>query len=413
MQILPTFINEHKKMLAKTCLLHTNEGVLWEAKIMRKNSYFCICEGDWPQFVVYHKLRPGDILLFLLVDKSTFLVVPYTQKSGRNFRRRQSFEELSSNSEEEDIEPSRNSKESSSVSEEESIDPSCCSKDGEYPSCLHLGVTSNVKADEMIHLKKKIVELDLFRWHVSDLDNPKRPLGSFIVFMEEFKKRCLEVNPNIKSFDAIEKVGGDKWKQMSDAEKAPYVVEAEKRRVEYAKVLNLYNRLVAAEEEESDKSRSEVVASKNGENPCYAHLGDKSNAKANYVFHTKKKARGLRRLARDLDKPPQMPASAYFIFMEEFRKQFREQNPSIKSIAAEGKASGSKWKQMSDAEKAPYLAEEEKRKLEYAKRMNVYNRRVATEEEEYSDESSSEFDDEEGSGEEDEDENLYTFFFSR
>uniref|UniRef100_A0A0V0GPM8 Putative HMG1/2-like protein-like n=1 Tax=Solanum chacoense TaxID=4108 RepID=A0A0V0GPM8_SOLCH len=93
----------------------------------------------------------------------------------------------------------------------------------------------------------------------------------------------------------------------------------------------------------------------------------------------KKKVPGLkelRRLARGLD-IPKRPTSAYFIFMEEFRKQFRELNPSIKSIAVVGKAGGSKWKQMLDAEKAPYIAEEEKRKLEYAKRMNAYNRRVA------------------------------------
>ncbi|XP_059283869.1 uncharacterized protein LOC132037379 [Lycium ferocissimum] len=84
-QIPPAFINENKKMLAKTCLLHKNEGVLWEGKIMRKNSNFFICEGDWPQFVVYHKLKPEDILLFLLVDKSTFLVMPYTKKMVEAF----------------------------------------------------------------------------------------------------------------------------------------------------------------------------------------------------------------------------------------------------------------------------------------------------------------------------------------
>ncbi|KAH0685465.1 hypothetical protein KY285_016007 [Solanum tuberosum] len=339
-------------MLAKTCLLHTNEGVLWEAKIIRKNSNSLICEGDWPQFVVYHKLRPGDVLLFFLVDKSTFLVVPYTQKSGRNFHGRQPFKELSSSSEEEeeeDIEPSRNSKESSD-SVEESIDPSSCSKNREYPSYSHLDhAMSGVKS-------------------------------------------CLSfIFSTIKSFDAVEKLVRDKWKQMSDAEKAPYIAETEKRRVEYAKVLNSYNQLMAAgyaeaekrrveyakvlnsynqliaagyaeaekrrveyakvlnsynqlmaagyaEAEKPDKSRSEVDPSSDSKE------GDKSNAKANYVFHMKKKAPGLkklRRLARGLD-IPKRPTSAYFIFMEEFRKQFRELNPSIKSIAVVGKAGGSR-----------------------------------------------------------------------
>uniref|UniRef100_M1BDX1 High mobility group protein n=2 Tax=Solanum tuberosum TaxID=4113 RepID=M1BDX1_SOLTU len=229
-------------------------------------------------------------------------------------------------------------------------------------------------------------------------------------------KSCLSfIFSTIKSFDAVEKLVRDKWKQMSDAEKAPYIAETEKRRVEYAKVLNSYNQLMAAgyaeaekrrveyakvlnsynqlmaagyaEAEKPDKSRSEVDPSSDSKE------GDKSNAKANYVFHMKKKTPGLKKLrrpARGLD-IPKRPTSAYFIFMEEFRKQFRELNPSIKSIAVVGKAGGSKWKQMSDAEKAPYIAEEEKRKLEYAKRMNAYNRRVAVvdAEQEESDESRS------------------------
>ncbi|KAK6793508.1 hypothetical protein RDI58_006961 [Solanum bulbocastanum] len=260
-------------------------------------------------------------------------------------------------------------REESADSVEESIDPSSCSKNGEYPS-------------------------------YSLLDHAMSGVKSCLSF----------IFSTTKSFDAVEKLVGDEWKQMSDAEKAPYITEAEKRRVEYAKVLNSYNQLMAAEyaeaekrrveyakvlnsynqlmaagyseaekrrveyakvlnsynrlmaagyaeTEESDKSRSEVDPSSGSKE------GDKSNAKANYVFHVKKKARGL-----DI---PKRPTSAYFIFMEEFGKQFHELNPSIKSIAAVGKAGGSKWKQMSDAEKAPYIAEEEKRKLEYAKRMNA------------------------------------------
>ncbi|XP_059284301.1 FACT complex subunit SSRP1-like isoform X2 [Lycium ferocissimum] len=266
-------------MLAKTCLLQTNEGILREAKIIRENSNFFICEGDWLQFVVYHKLRPGEILLFLLIEKSTFLVVTYPQKSGKNLRGRQPFEELSSSSEEEneeDTEPSRNSKESSD-SEEERADPSSCSKDGENPSYSHLEVKSNVKDDEMICLKKKVSELEL---SVSDLDNPKWPLGSFFVFMDKFKKRCLEMNPNIKSFDAVKKAGRCKWKRISDAEKSPYIAEAKKKSVEYGKVLDSYNWRMAAgyaEEGESVTPRSEFDpsnGSKDGENPCYSHLGD-------------------------------------------------------------------------------------------------------------------------------------------
>lgn len=95
----PCFIKEHKSMLAKTCLLKSNVvGMSWEANIVRKMSNYFICEGEWTQFVVHHQLELGDVLLFFLIDKSTFQVLPYNQKCYSNFSRSQPFEELSSSS---------------------------------------------------------------------------------------------------------------------------------------------------------------------------------------------------------------------------------------------------------------------------------------------------------------------------
>ncbi|KAK2966842.1 hypothetical protein RJ640_027801 [Escallonia rubra] len=107
---------------------------------------------------------------------------------------------------------------------------------------------------------------------VKDPNKPKRPASAFFVFIsdvifdeyrEEFRKTYKEKHPNNKSVSVVGKAGGDKWKQMSAAEKAPFVAKAEKRKVEYEKTLQAYNKKVAegndaADEEESDKSRSEV-----------------------------------------------------------------------------------------------------------------------------------------------------------
>ncbi|XP_059294964.1 B3 domain-containing protein REM20-like [Lycium ferocissimum] len=96
------FVKENKKMLAKTCLLKTKvAGMSWEAKIEKEKPNYFICEEDWPQFVVYHKLEMGDFLRFFLVDKSTFHVMLYSQKHSRNLR---PFEDLSSSEEEEEDE---------------------------------------------------------------------------------------------------------------------------------------------------------------------------------------------------------------------------------------------------------------------------------------------------------------------
>ncbi|XP_022743226.1 high mobility group B protein 3 [Durio zibethinus] len=114
--------------------------------------------------------------------------------------------------------------------------------------------------------------------------------------------------------------------------------------------------------------------------------------------------------AKDPNKPKR-PASAFFVFMEEFREQYKKDHPKNKSVAAVGKAGGDKWKSMSEAEKQPYIAKAEKRKVEYEKNMKAYNKKQAEgakEDDLESEKSVSEVnddeDDDEGSGEEDDDE---------
>ncbi|GMI68961.1 NUCLEOSOME/CHROMATIN ASSEMBLY FACTOR D4, high mobility group B4 [Hibiscus trionum] len=113
-----------------------------------------------------------------------------------------------------------------------------------------------------------------------------------------------------------------------------------------------------------------------------------------------------KKAAKDPNKPKR-PPSAFFVFMEGFRKQYKEENPDNKSVAAVGKAGGAKWKSMTDAEKAPYVQKAEKRKTEYTKNIQAYNLKLAGGggNDDESDKSKSEVNDDEevGSGE-DEDE---------
>ena len=101
-----------------------------------------------------------------------------------------------------------------------------------------------------------------------DPNKPKRPASAFFVFMEEFRKQYKEKHPNNKSVAAVGKAGGDKWKSLSEAEKAPYVAKAAKRKTEYNKTMAAYNKKQSEkknepeeeedEEDGSDKSKSEV-----------------------------------------------------------------------------------------------------------------------------------------------------------
>ncbi|PWA92530.1 high mobility group [Artemisia annua] len=90
----------------------------------------------------------------------------------------------------------------------------------------------------------------------------------------------------------------------------------------------------------------------------------------------------------------------FFLSREGFRKQFKEENPTNNSVAAVGKAGGAKWKAMSDAEKAPFVAKAEQRKKDYDKTLAAYNKKkdAVTEEENDSDKSKSEVNDNEEDG---------------
>ncbi|XWS29122.1 hypothetical protein CRYUN_Cryun24cG0001400 [Craigia yunnanensis] len=83
-----------------------------------------------------------------------------------------------------------------------------------------------------------------------------------------------------------------------------------------------------------------------------------------------------KKAAKDPNKPKR-PASAFFVFMEEFRKQYKEEHPDNKSVSVVGKAGGEKWKSMSEAEKALYVEKAEKRKNEYNRKMQAYNLKLA------------------------------------
>ncbi|KAK9078178.1 hypothetical protein SSX86_002235 [Deinandra increscens subsp. villosa] len=68
---------------------------------------------------------------------------------------------------------------------------------------------------------------------------------------------------------------------------------------------------------------------------------------------------------------PRRPPTAFFIFMEQFRKDNKENFPDNKSVSV-AKECGATWKYMSDSEKAPYVAKAAKKKAEYEIAMKLY-----------------------------------------
>ncbi|GMP51149.1 hypothetical protein CsSME_00017495 [Camellia sinensis var. sinensis] len=97
-------------------------------------------------------------------------------------------------------------------------------------------------------------------------------------------------------------------------------------------------------------------------------------------------------LAKKDPNKPKRPPSAFFVFLEEFRKTFKRENPLVKAVSAE---------------KAPYEAKAAKKKSEYEKVIKAYNKKQESMvDDEESEKSKSEIndDDEESEQEDDEEE---------
>ncbi|CAH8264712.1 unnamed protein product [Arabidopsis lyrata] len=75
-------------------------------------------------------------------------------------------------------------------------------------------------------------------------------------------------------------------------------------------------------------------------------------------------------------KMPKKPPTAFFFFLEDFRKQYQEENPEVKSMREIGKTCGEKWKTMTYEEKVKYYDIATEKREEFHRAMTEYTKRM-------------------------------------
>ncbi|EPS72473.1 hypothetical protein M569_02286, partial [Genlisea aurea] len=83
---------------------------------------------------------------------------------------------------------------------------------------------------------------------------------------------------------------------------------------------------------------------------------------------TAKKAEPKEKKAGDTNKRKR-PPTAFFLFMDEFRKSFKEANPQCKKVAIVAKEGGEKWKSLTEEEKKVYQDRAAELKAEFLKAL--------------------------------------------
>uniref|UniRef100_A0A0E0LQB4 HMG box domain-containing protein n=1 Tax=Oryza punctata TaxID=4537 RepID=A0A0E0LQB4_ORYPU len=141
-------------------------------------------------------------------------------------------------------------------------------------------------------------------------EEPDSP-SAFFLFMDDFRKDYEEKHPaDAKQVYEIGMAGDEAWKSMSD-----------------------------------DVSAREKTMSVGG--------GDKDDD--------------------GVSEEPDSPPSAFFLFMDDFRKDYEEKHPAdAKQVYEIGMAGDEAWKSMSDDAKAHYVSKVEELKEEYMSNRNAY-----------------------------------------
>lgn len=136
-------------------------------------------------------------------------------------------------------------------------------------------------------------------------------MNPFIAFSMEERKKILSEDPSLKSeIGKVGKMVGERWRKLSDAEKAKY------------------------------KGRSGPASSKKK-----SRKNKKAEENGTATRKEKKTRKGTRKL------------SGYMKFAKEERSRVMEENPKMRGdIMAVGKELGKRWRALSDAEKAKYSA---------------------------------------------------------
>ena len=78
-----------------------------------------------------------------------------------------------------------------------------------------------------------------------DVNKPKRPGTAFMLFMVDFRKEIAGKEPE-GGVAALAKLGGERWRSMTDDDKKPYVELQNKCKVEYEKLMEDYRQKVSS-----------------------------------------------------------------------------------------------------------------------------------------------------------------------
>lgn len=99
-----------------------------------------------------------------------------------------------------------------------------------------------------------------------DRNAPKRAFNAYLFFVRDQRDELRRQNPEA-SMVQITKIAGEKWKQMSEAEKAPYMKQGEEDKARYLREMKEYEARQSDRKEDSDDDEEDNSTSEGEKKP--------------------------------------------------------------------------------------------------------------------------------------------------
>jgi len=172
----------------------------------------------------------------------------------------------------------------------------------------------------------------------NDLVEPTKPANAYWMWMGDNREKIVKDLGTAKG-PQVSKLAGERWKGMTEAERAPYVKKAEAKKAEYDKALQEFL------DKGGQKAKRKEKASK----------GEPQTKRARRLELKEKRIAAGK---------PTRPQNAYWIWLCENRPKFVKE-AGTGNVGKVGKLAGERWKSMSAAEKEPFEKQAQARKAAY------------------------------------------------
>merc|ERR1719330_293165 len=174
------------------------------------------------------------------------------------------------------------------------------------------------------------------------MEEPKKPQNAYWIFLSE-NREAIQKEMGTKNIGVIGKQGGERWKKLSEQQKAPYEKKAKDAKAAYESALEKF------------KAGGGVVGKRRQE---------KADAK-------REKEGGKRRKREKDPNAPKKPQTAYWMWMNDNRDALTKEL-GTKDVTAVGKLAGERWRALDAKLKAPFEKKAKDLKDAYDKALKEY-----------------------------------------